>query len=525
MSKIKVLDCTLRDGGYVNDWQFGSKNIAKIINNLACSGIDFIECGFYKTENQVVDKTFYNSLDELVNFDLNKNTKFTLMINYGEVPLENIPIFKECYQNIMFRVVFKKNVRWEALDYCKKLIEKGYKVFVNPMNTISYSPSELLEIVHEVNKINPYAFTIVDTNGEMKKNDTLSLFYLIDNSLNPEIKLGFHSHNNLQLSFSNAQILLEQNTKRTLIIDTTVFGIGRGAGNLCTELLTQYLNDNYDSTYNLIPILKIVDEQINPVFAKTPWGYSVPYYLAATNHCHPNYASYLIDKQTVPVEVINKILNTIPTNKKLSFDKQFIRQLYIDFFDIPVDEQDVVKELQEKIKNKQILLVAPGHTLTSYNSEINKLISKKNLFVISLNFVPQTIRTDICFITNLKRFNILDKHDVCTIVTSNIESDEIFTQKINYSKYLNKSSLYDNAALMCIKFLNSIGVKRLYIAGLDGYQDNDVHDYCEGIYSESVSKKNTKEFNEVMSNELQNFSKNIEFCFITPTQYKHNNKG
>ena len=100
------------------------------------------------------------------------------------------------------------------------------------------------------------------------------------------------------------------------------------SASFCISFSFLFNNTNYD----IIPILKIVDEQINPIFAKTPWGYSVPYYLAATNHCHPNYAKYLVDKQTVPVEVINSLLKSIPKAKKANFDKDFIRQLYLDNF-------------------------------------------------------------------------------------------------------------------------------------------------------------------------------------------------
>ena len=115
---------------------------------------------------------------------------------------------------------------------------------------------------------------------------------------------------------------------RELIIDSTIFGIGRGAGNLDTELITQYLNDNYNCDYELVPILKTVEEQINPIFVQTPWGYSVPYYLAATNCCHPNYAKYLIDKQIVPIEIVDKMLRIIPNSKKTIFDEELIEQIY-----------------------------------------------------------------------------------------------------------------------------------------------------------------------------------------------------
>jgi 4-hydroxy 2-oxovalerate aldolase len=101
------------------------------------------------------------------------------------------------------------------------------------------------------------------------------MFYIIDHNLNKDIALGFHSHNNLQLSFSNAQELILLNSTRNIILDASVFGMGRGAGNLCTELLIQYINENIIRKYDLMPVLEIIDKYIQHLYTKHSWGYSV----------------------------------------------------------------------------------------------------------------------------------------------------------------------------------------------------------------------------------------------------------
>ena len=106
----------------------------------------------------------------------------------------------------------------------------------------------------------------------LKRTDVIRLCYIINHNLHPQILLAFPSHNNLQLSFSNAQAILEERLKRDIIIDVSVMGMGRGAGNLNTELMISYLNENYDAGYDLLPILKIIDENISKIFSKTPWG-------------------------------------------------------------------------------------------------------------------------------------------------------------------------------------------------------------------------------------------------------------
>ena len=520
MSNIKVLDCTLRDGGYINNWNFGEKNIKKIIKNLILAKLDFVECGFLKPLTFDKEKTFYTTYNFLENIlpENYKNTKFTLMINYGEYPLENLPICNN--KNIALRIVFKKSEKENAILYCKELINKNYNVFVNPMHTNTYSSTELLELIEMVNKINPKGFTIVDTTGAMKEKDILTTFYLVDANLNKNIALCFHSHNNLQLSFSNAQCLMKVCKDRELIIDSTVFGMGRGAGNLCTELLTQYINDNYNGNYDIIPILKIVDEQINPIFAKTPWGYSVPYYLAATNHCHPNYAKYLVDKQTVPVEFINKLLKSIPDNKKSTFDVNLIKQLYLDKFSNIIDDSKTVEYLKNLLINRKILILAPGKSLKDEKTKLEDFINREKPSIISLNFIPEQYKENLVFVTNMKRFTSLNDYSRPLVASSNIEDIPEQALILNYSSYLNDSKMFDNVALMLLKLFIKIDIKSVSIAGLDGFSPVAVENYVSDDLINNAKVSEFDERNEIMSEELAKLSEKININFITKTLYK-----
>lgn len=332
MSNIKLLDCTLRDGGYANEWLFGENSIKTIIENLISSNVDIIECGFLKPIIYNPNKTLFSCIEDLKTqlpkiYDMKK---FTLMINFGEVDIDDISDCKD--PNIALRIVIKKTEITEALDYCNKLNKKGYEIFINPMHTNSYSIDELKALAYEVNKIAPSAFTITDTTGSMSEKEALNIFETLNKNLSPDISLCFHSHNNLQLSFANALAIIKACKNRNLIIDSTVFGMGRGAGNLCTELIMQYLNDNFNKNYNILPILKIIDTQISPIYPQKPWGYSIPYFLSAINHCHPNYAKILAEKNDLPLDTIDMLLKKIPEENKSIFDKDLINKIYSDIF-------------------------------------------------------------------------------------------------------------------------------------------------------------------------------------------------
>ena len=259
---VEILDCTLRDGGYVNDWRFGRKVIAAVLDKLDQAKIDIIECGFLTRMVKERDCSLFGSVADIKEMlPQEKNSMYVAMIAIGEKelhPSELQPYDGSSIEGI--RLTFHKKEIPQAFEWAGIIMEKGYKVFMQPVGTVFYSDIELLQLVEKINLLNPYAFYIVDTLGSMYRNEVSHRFYLIDENMNPEIRLGFHGHNNLQLAFSNAQILGKIQTKRTLILDSSVYGMGRGAGNLPTELITQYINKNIESRYDVTMVMDIYDE-------------------------------------------------------------------------------------------------------------------------------------------------------------------------------------------------------------------------------------------------------------------------
>ena len=312
---IKILDCTLRDGGYVNSWEFGSEEIKHIISSLNNAKIDYIECGFLKNIKYNKNITLFSNIEQLQKISNAQN--LCLMINYGEYTINDIP--DNC--GIILRIAFKKHEVKDALNYCMKLKLKGCDIFINPMVTDSYTEDELDFLIKNVNKIKPKAFTIADTIGEMRTSDIEKIFNSIHLRLDKKIALCFHSHNNIQMSFSNTKKLIELCQDRNLIIDSSLFGMGRGAGNLCTELIAQQIGK-----YNLTEIIRVSRNYIMPIYEKQPWGCSLENYLGAINHCHPNYVKFLSDKN-LSAEQMNKIFQSIPDDKKTIFDKELIEKL------------------------------------------------------------------------------------------------------------------------------------------------------------------------------------------------------
>lgn len=525
MNNIKILDCTLRDGGYVNNWEFGERTIKKIISKLAKSNVDIIECGFLTTKDENPNTSLFNDVFKIKNYigEKKKDIIYVGMIAYPNKIIESIPEYnKQSIDGI--RVTFHQDEIEEALEVCRNLSEKGYKVFVQPVGITTYDDINIIKLIDKVNTLKPYAFYIVDTLGSMYNKELLRLYYLIDNNLDKEISIGFHSHNNLQLSFSNAQELINLNSKRTIIIDSSVFGMGRGAGNLCTELLANYINENLEKKYDVDYILEIMDQYLNNIYLKYPWGYSAPYCLAAINNCHPNYASYLINKQTITIKSISNILKKMDNSKRGVYDKNYIEELYVEYQNSYIEDAEVLINLKNKIGNRDVLIVAPGNSINENNFKINRLIQNHNLYSFSINFIPKGIQTDSLFISNLKRFDGISDIIANNIINSIVVTSNITTKKndkyivVNYSDLLLENPIVvDNSGLMLIKLLKELSVNKIYLAGFDGYNENN--NYADSYLELNKSKESAIEMNNAIIDELKKLQKSMEIIFITESKY------
>lgn len=525
---IKVLDCTLRDGGYINDWNFGEKSIRRMINLLTDAEVDIIECGFLSNKQEYdSEKSVFDTIDRFVKFipQNKRKSKYVCMVNYGEYTVEDIPQYDGTSVDGI-RVAFHKEDVEGVIDFCRKISKKGYMLFIQPMVTINYSDMELLKLIEAFNEIKPYAFYMADSFGVMKKNDLLRMFYLIDKNLDSGIYIGYHSHNNLQLAYSNAQALVEVNTQRKRIIDSSVFGMGRGAGNLNSELFVQYLNDTVRTNYKVYPLLQMIDEILNKIYSVHYWGYSLPHYLSSTCNCHPNYASYLVDKNTLTVKSISEILAAITMEKKNCCDKKYIEDLYLNYQKHHIDDESSIMKLTTIFNGKHIIVIAPGPSIEKHNEEISNLINQKDTIAVSVNFISDMFECDFAFVSNEKRFEHLveskklNDREMKLILTSNISSGYPNEINVNYIDLLNNTyAVKDNSTLMLLKLLLKLNVKEVSLAGFDGYAYDNIDNYVDKDMLLISSNKVVRDFNIGIIKVLSDLYRKIDIKFITPTKY------
>ena len=322
---MKILDCTLRDGGYANGWLFGENSIHNIKKGLEDLNVDIIELGFMRDEPYDANKTIFSKMDDVNLILSNKKEKvlYSIMIE----AFNPFPIEKLCHANEskidLIRVCVWKRLLKEHLEYCKAIINKGYKITIQPSRVEQYSKDEFVSLIKQVNKLRPYAFYVVDTWGTQSKEQIVEYFKLADEHLDSSIGIGYHGHNNKMQALSCAQSVIEMDSFRELFLDSCLFGMGRGAGNLNTEIITQYINNYYNGSYNLSHCAELIEEEIAKYNSHNIWGYSMYYYLASISSCNPNYATYF-QTNGLSVKKFKLFLEAISDQEKIVFSKELI---------------------------------------------------------------------------------------------------------------------------------------------------------------------------------------------------------
>lgn len=328
---ISILDCTLRDGGYVNDWNFNTDVAYSICDGLYRAGVRWIEIGILGDKSIPGEQTKYASFEEIKPLLQNRkiDCHYAVMVTTNN---SDKFYFPKCSAETpdVIRIAYLKTEYEKTLELAKELIEKGYSVFMQAMATYMYSGDELRDMVKAINQLKPHAFYMVDSYSTMYPADVVKMRDTILEELDNNIMFGFHAHNNIQMAFANVQKFIEVETEHKLVVDGTIFGMGRGAGNLPTELVMNYLNRMTEKIYNASIVLDLYQKYIEPIYREYGWGYAIPYYLTAINAINSAWYWYFKNNGITCVHDLEKALKMIPIEWKEIFNVSIGKQI-VDF--------------------------------------------------------------------------------------------------------------------------------------------------------------------------------------------------
>jgi len=295
LEEIKVIDCTVRDGGLMNKWQFSDTFVRNVYNSLADAGVDYMEIGYLSSPGAFDAKEygawkFCNEKDlKKIIGEGEKRIKLSAMADIGRIEMDDIPMAEDSSLD-MLRIacyVHQIDTAIALAHHCK---DKGYETTINLMAVSTVGLRELNECLEDLNTSSVPIVYLVDSFGAFYSEDIETLAKKYIERL-PGKVIGAHFHNNQQLAFANT---ISGIINGITFLDATLYGIGRGAGNCPLELLLSFLKN---PKFDVRPLIKCIEEDIFPWSKKIDWGYSIPYMVTGTMNQHPRTAMALMESE------------------------------------------------------------------------------------------------------------------------------------------------------------------------------------------------------------------------------------
>jgi len=292
---IKVMDCTVRDGGLMNKWQFSDDFVSAVYQGCVKAGIDYMEIGYKSSESafsrdEVGPWKFCDDKDiRRIVGDNNTNMKLSAMADIGRIEPEDIPPAKDSLID-MQRVACYVHQVDKAVWLAEHCIDKGYEVTINLMAVSKVNEPELDQALVDLAKSRVPIIYVVDSFGSLYCESIEHLVKKYKAAL-PGKELGIHAHNNMQLAMSNTVTSL---INGATMLDATLLGMGRGAGNCPIEILIAFLKN---PKYRLLPLLDVIQNHVKPWQDKIDWGYHVPYLVTGALNEHPRSAMKWMDSE------------------------------------------------------------------------------------------------------------------------------------------------------------------------------------------------------------------------------------
>ena len=305
---IKVFDCTIRDGGLVNNYHFTDEFVKAHYETCVAAGVDYMEIG-KNVSPTIMSVEEYGPWNFCKEEDIRRivgenktNMKIAVMADIGRSLKEELIPKSESVVD-MIRIATYIHQIPAAIELIEDAHSKGYETTVNIMAISKSFDDELDEVLAQLAKTNVDVIYIADSFGSFYPEQIKKLtdkYLKVAQKVGK--KIGIHAHNNLQLAYANT---LEAMIYGTSFLDVTISGLGRGAGNCPLELLIGFLKN---PKYKLMPVLKFIEEFIVPLEKELDWGYSIPYMLTGQLNEHPRAAMKARDEKDTKYREFYKTL-------------------------------------------------------------------------------------------------------------------------------------------------------------------------------------------------------------------------
>ena len=387
-NKIKILDCTLRDGGYYNNWDFSEDLVNKYLSAVGNSGIDIIEVGFrFLPKNKFLGSLAYSTDDYLSTLDLPKHCRIGVMINAKEIinfeygPKEAInKLFRNAKESpvSLVRIAAHFNEYSECYPIVRELYSMGYKVGFNLMQAGGKSKKELSNAASEIKEWKELdVLYFADSLGNMDSDD-------VKNTINGlrsggwDKSMGIHTHDNMGEALNNSLVALDNGVDW---IDATILGMGRGPGNAKMEYLLLELCKRNVEEYFPDSLFEIVLDQFRNLQSQYRWGSSLLYYLSAEYGIHPTYVQEMTGKIQMDAHQKVEALKFLSKSDSSGYSSQNLNEAFLR----EGGSKEGSWSCNNWLSEDTVLIIGPGSSTEKYQSAIINYIKFNKPKVISLN--------------------------------------------------------------------------------------------------------------------------------------------
>jgi len=494
--KLQTLDCTLRDGGYYLNWDFDENLVKKYISSVTAAKIDIIEIGFrFLSEDKFMGAFAFSTDNYLDTLNLPKSLQIAVMINASELIQYKEGIIgavnylfdqKDSSPVEIVRIATKASDIDECAEIAQLLNHLGYRVFINIMQIDSLEKNEISKLSKKIASWQTIeVLYFADSFGNMNPQSVEEVMKAI--KMGWDGPIGIHTHDNKDLALSNSMAAADFGAN---FIDSTISGMGRGAGNAKTEyLLIELVKNNYGK-YLYDALFPIALEEFGILHKKYKWGSSVYYYLSASYGIHPTYVQEMLSDERYGIDNILSALSFLKSTAAPSFS---IEKMNRAASGIAGSEKGAWSS-SKWLKGKTVLILGSGPGTKKYIEPIQNFIKKHKPIVLCLN-INEEVPIDI-----------VDAYVACHETRILIESDKyeelkkpIIMPLLRVSESINKKlqkvevldfglriqegvfSLADNGCILnsplalayAISIATSSGSDKVYLAGFDGYESSD----------------------------------------------------
>lgn len=502
---FEILDCTLRDGGYYNNWDFDKELVTKYINAMKGLNVDIIEIGYRSMpQEDYLGKYFYLPdfvLDEIARLDYKKEV--AIMLNEKNVRPQHLDKLLQNLKPVVsiIRLAVDPENFDRAVILGKEIVKRGFDVAMNLMYMSKYQNNK--EFLAKLSKANEFrSVSIVDSYGGMLPQQVEKLVSVVKSICKTTI--GFHGHNNLELAFANSIAALRAGCG---IIDSTLLGMGRGAGNLKTELMLTYLA-SFDKTQFDFNILSNIIEDFTYLKEKYQWGTNLPYMVSGANSLPQKDVMSWVSLRFYS---INSIIRALHYQKGDSEDNS------LPIFSPP-----------QRFKN--VLIIGGGPSAVIHEEGIKKFISNFDQICIihassknAKSYEDVYCKQYYCLVGNEghrleKVFDDLSRfHGKCILPPSPREMGTYIPQKIKQNTHELSSvdftdKFKDSHTALALQTAMLLKAETIYVAGYEGYSDELITHKEQGLIQE----------NEYMFSLAK---KHVNIISLFPSQYSLKTKS